>query len=528
MHRSFTVCLLPALPVAALCFAVATEAHGRPIAPVIAAEPQEAPADLIASGDYRTGPLRQAQMKQQAQGPGGLVQPQATAVTPAPLPSAICQINVNGSNKATETDYLPHVIQCENGGANLQALKAQAIAARSVAYYAMAENGTICDGQGCQVYSCGAQPSAIHIQAVQETAGQYLSFNNTQKGQVLTYAFFVSGDNDQTANCHGVSPGANTENYVTYNEGKTWTDVKETSLGFQYKTPANYGYGQNRGCMSQWSARCLENEKGYDYKAIIEYFYGADIEITQAQGPCVGKVDFAAKYAAQSFPPASQPAVVMTQGETLEAWIDLTNVGDQTWTANTKLAPTPRDVASPLAHGMWLSPTRITGPDQDTPPNAVGRFSFQIAANEPGDYFQFFGLVEEGVTWFSEGPNGGGPPDDQLEIHVTVLPAPPDPGTTTGSEETGADVTGADASTGGAETGGSASASGTASIGGNDGESGAPTTGVTGFTSDESSATSGPMGEDGGDGCGCRGTTSEPVWLLTPLLLLLRRRGRVG
>ena len=32
--------------------------------------------------------------------------------------------------------------------------------------------GTICDGQGCQVYSCGAQPSAIHIQAVQETAGR--------------------------------------------------------------------------------------------------------------------------------------------------------------------------------------------------------------------------------------------------------------------------------------------------------------------------------------------------------------------
>ena len=33
----------------------------------------------------------------------------------APLAAAYCQINVNGVNKDTETDYLPHVITCENG-----------------------------------------------------------------------------------------------------------------------------------------------------------------------------------------------------------------------------------------------------------------------------------------------------------------------------------------------------------------------------------------------------------------------------
>src|SRR5688572_27180875 len=75
----------------------------------------------------------------------------------APLAKAYCSIPVEGKGtKAMETDYLPHVIQCENGGANIQALRAQAIAARSVAYYAMATKGSICDGQGCQVYSCGA------------------------------------------------------------------------------------------------------------------------------------------------------------------------------------------------------------------------------------------------------------------------------------------------------------------------------------------------------------------------------------
>lgn len=223
-----------------------------------------------------------------------------TAVTKAPLAAAYCQINVNGVNHDTETDYIPHVIQCENGGAKLEALKAQAIAARSVAYYAMAENGKICDGQGCQVYSCGAQPAAIHYQAAMETAGQYLSYNNTLKGRVLTYAFYVAGDNDQTASCKGVDPNAGTEPFVTYNEGKTGTQVSETTLGFQFKDPNNYGYGQNRGCMSQWSARCLENNKGYDSTEILRYFYGADIEIQQAPGPCVAPVNAAPEGALES------------------------------------------------------------------------------------------------------------------------------------------------------------------------------------------------------------------------------------
>src|SRR5215213_5337795 len=84
----------------------------------------------------------------------------------APLPQAYCAADVQGKGlRDTETDYIPHVLQCENGGAGLEALKAQAIAARSVLYYHMATSGSICDGQGCQVYTCKAQPAAIHYQA---------------------------------------------------------------------------------------------------------------------------------------------------------------------------------------------------------------------------------------------------------------------------------------------------------------------------------------------------------------------------
>lgn len=196
----------------------------------------------------------------------------------SPPSQAHCEITVSGKGvKSMEDDYLPHVITCENGGANLQALKAQAIAARSVAYYAIATNGSICDGQGCQVYGCGAAPQAIHYQAVKETAGQYLSYAG-----LLTYAFYVAGDS-------GASPPAcldyagSTTKYVTHNQGKTGGSVEQTSLG--YIGPP--GYGQNRGCMSQWGARCLENSNGFGYQQILQFYYGADIGIVQATGACV-------------------------------------------------------------------------------------------------------------------------------------------------------------------------------------------------------------------------------------------------
>jgi hypothetical protein len=246
------------------------------------------PTGVDPTSELAAGPRQEPLLEARAGADLTLPDAPPSAVTAAPLPAAFCSINVNGALKDTETDYIPRVITCENGGAKLEALKAQAIAARSVAYYAMAENGQICDGQGCQVYTCGAQPQAIHYQAAAETAGMYLSFNNTQKGRVLTYAFYVAGDSNQSAACEGVNPNQATEKYVTYNEGKTWTGVQETTLGFQFKDPSAYGYGQNRGCMGQWSARCLENNKGYDYKEILRYFYGADIEIQTAQGPCVG------------------------------------------------------------------------------------------------------------------------------------------------------------------------------------------------------------------------------------------------
>lgn len=200
----------------------------------------------------------------------------------APLPGAHCSIFVQGRGwRDMETDYLPRVIACENGTANLQALKAQAIAARSVAYYYIETQGSVCDGQGCQVYTCSNPPQSKHYQAVAETAGQYLMYNNT-----LTYAFYVAGDPFTSApSCVGSSGG--TEHYVTYNEGRTGTGVEQTTLGWIH-APGEFGYGQNRGCMSQNGAMCLENQRGYGYLDILRFYYGADVILQQGSGSCVG------------------------------------------------------------------------------------------------------------------------------------------------------------------------------------------------------------------------------------------------
>ncbi|PRP92201.1 Stage II sporulation protein [Enhygromyxa salina] len=211
--------------------------------------------------------------------------PAPSAWIPAPLPEAYCEILVEGKGvKDMETDYLPHVITCENGGANLEALKAQAIAARSVAYYYIANQGSVCDSQGCQVYTCGAEPSAAAYQAVEETSGMYLNFNG-----VLTYAFYVAGDpNTPAPSCVG-DVDVGTEHWVTYNENMAGPDVEQTALGWVFEPDEN-GFGQNRGCMSQWGARCLENNNGYGYEDILRFYYGEDTNLTQAQGACIGEV----------------------------------------------------------------------------------------------------------------------------------------------------------------------------------------------------------------------------------------------
>jgi len=217
--------------------------------------------------------------------------PVMNPVEPAALPApddAICSIKVTGKGtKQMETEYLPSVIACEApANADLEMLKAQAIAARSYAYYSAVADGGICDSQGCQVFSCGNTAKDIHRQAVADTSGVVLAYKD-----ILTVGFFVAGDSTPNADCSGNSSGvANTEKWVTYNEGNSGFDVEQTALGWRHKT-TDTDYGQNRGCLSQWGAQCLAEDRGFKALDILRYYYGEDIELRFTEGACVGDTD---------------------------------------------------------------------------------------------------------------------------------------------------------------------------------------------------------------------------------------------
>lgn len=113
--------------------------------------------------------------------------------------------------------------------------------------------------------------------------------------------------------------------------------------------------------------------------------------------------------------------------ETGACTLSLANGGTASWSpTTTKLAPIPRDSASPLAAPTWLDAARITGVSATTAPGALGSFAFEIHAPAPGEYVLSLGVLEEGVTWFAD---DGGPADGALAVTVTVN----DSGTETGT-----------------------------------------------------------------------------------------------
>lgn len=140
----------------------------------------------------------------------------------------------------------------------------------------------------------------------------------------------------------------------------------------------------------------------------------------------IGPPPWSAAYVSQTFPLASRP-FDLAPGQEVDGEIELRNIGSETWEpGRTFLGTTePRDRPSPLAHASWINDHRAATVDRVVPPGETGRFVFTVRApSAPGDYPQFFNVVQEGVAWFSD---SGMPPDDQLQVRVTVVPPPPCP-----------------------------------------------------------------------------------------------------
>ncbi len=167
-----------------------------------------------------------------------------------------------------EEEYLPRVVTGENGRGPSEALKAQAIAARTYVLRAMRDHRAlgrtvpIGNSQKFQVFAKSAFKTCFAaVDATRGMVGRYQGW--------LIVANYVAG-----AVWTNGAPGADatkTERFVTYNEGKRGTFVKPTKLA-DTKRP------DNRGCMSQNCANWLAG-KGRRYPDILRYFYGADLDL---------------------------------------------------------------------------------------------------------------------------------------------------------------------------------------------------------------------------------------------------------
>ena len=130
---------------------------------------------------------------------------------------------------------------------------------------------------------------------------------------------------------------------------------------------------------------------------------------------------YGAAFASQSFPLAST-ALTMVEGQTIASYIELKNTGTKTWDSSTKIGTTqPRDRASVFADSTWLAPNRPAAVSGTVAPGGTFKFKFDLhAPDKAGTYYEYFGVVQEGVAWFSD-PGQGGPSDDDLEVQIKVV-----------------------------------------------------------------------------------------------------------
>jgi hypothetical protein len=127
-------------------------------------------------------------------------------------------------------------------------------------------------------------------------------------------------------------------------------------------------------------------------------------------------------------------AVTLPPGGELAGYIEVRNIGYETWQPGETMLGTsqPHDSTSVFAGSEWISNDRPATIDQPVATGATGRFNFTVhAPTTPGEYTEYFDLVEGRVVWFSD-IDQGGPADDVIAVHVTVSESPADGGADAG------------------------------------------------------------------------------------------------
>lgn len=238
---------------------------------------------------------------------------------------------------------------------------------------------------------------------------------------------------------------------------------------------------------------------------------------------------YSATYVTQSWPLAST-TWTLTPCQTVASSITLKNTGTMPWDSKTRIGTTqPRDRKSDFGDSTWVldnRPAEVTG---TVMPGDTYEFKFDFhAPPTPGTYTEYFGLVQEGVTWFSD-PGQGGPPDNDIEANITVSgpagncvvdPGVPDGGPTSAPDAGKSDggKTGGDGGTVGHGDAGTGAGNGDAEVGTPSPEAG-----------DTDGAPSNQDFGQGGSSGGCSmggGAQGSSAWLLVAgaLGLVLGRR----
>jgi hypothetical protein len=226
---------------------------------------------------------------------------------------SLAEVYVKGRGSvALEDDYLPTVVCCENGGAPSEALKAQAVMARTYVYFRYHADGLGTSGKPLsgttadQAYFCANPVSNACRTAVRVTRDQIMSFERGADS-IANVGFYVDGplpacvsrracactkpepniamamaDHPPGCDCFSfTSDGAMRSKYVTYNWSRAAEEVDPTTLG-------NPQHGSNHGCASQNIERCLAYA-GWHYHDLLRFFYGQDIELRTTAGVLVAQ-----------------------------------------------------------------------------------------------------------------------------------------------------------------------------------------------------------------------------------------------
>ncbi len=236
----------------------------------------------------------------------------------------------------------------------------------------------------------------------------------------------------------GATLVANLATWVSVIQAKTGrTPIIYASPSFWAALPSTAQFASGLAWIADWGVSCPDvpapwktwsfwqtadngSVSGISGAVDVDEFNGTLADLQALGGPA----PYAAQFVSQSFPLASS-ALTMTEGQTIASFIELKNVGSKTWDSSTRLATTQaRDRASVFADASWVSPNRLAAVKGTVAPGATYKFEFDLHAPEKtGTYLEYFGVVEESVTWFSD-PGQGGPADDDLEAQITVVAGP--------------------------------------------------------------------------------------------------------